>query len=72
VLIDAVLTCRFDGRALSRRARKGDSRAMKNLRRGLLVAGMAILAGVVVRFLGRHPVPPTTGGWRALEGPDLR
>ena len=45
---------------------------MRNLRRGLLVAGMAILAGVVVRFRGRNPVPPTTGGWRALEGEDLR
>ncbi len=45
---------------------------MRNLRRGLLVAGMAILAGVVVRFRGRNPVPPTTGGWRALEGEALR
>jgi hypothetical protein len=45
---------------------------VKNLRRGLLVAGMAILAGVVVRTLGRDRVPPTTGGWRELEGPDLR
>jgi len=45
---------------------------VKNLRRGLLVAGMAILAGIVVRAKGRSSVPPTSGGWRALEGPDLR
>ena len=45
---------------------------MTNVRRGLLVAAMAIVAGVVVRFRGRNPVPPTTGGWRALEGSDLR
>ena len=45
---------------------------MTNLRRGLLVAGMAILAGVVVRFRGRNPVSPTVGGWRPLEGTDLR
>jgi hypothetical protein len=45
---------------------------VKNLRRGLLVALMALLAGIVVRAKGRSPVPPTSGGWRELEGPDLR
>jgi hypothetical protein len=45
---------------------------MKNLRRGLLVALMAILAGIVVRLRGRSPVNATSGGWRELEGPDLR
>jgi hypothetical protein len=45
---------------------------MKNLRRGLLVAGMAILAGLVVRFRARSVVPQSSGGWRELEGPDLR
>jgi len=45
---------------------------MKNLRRGLLVAAMAILAGVVVRLRGRPPATPTSGGWRELEGPELR
>ena len=45
---------------------------VKNLRRGLLVALMALLAGIVVRARGRSPVPPTSGGWRELEGPDLR
>ena len=48
--------------------------SVKNLRRGLLVAGMAILAGIVVRAKGRSPVPAASGegGWRALEGRDLR
>ena len=46
---------------------------MKNLRRGLLIAGMAVLAGIVVRAKGRPPVAPSTsGGWRELEGPELR
>lgn len=45
---------------------------MKNLRRGLLVAGMALLAGVVVRAKGRPASVPASGGWRPLEGPDLR
>ena len=46
--------------------------AVKNLRRGLLVAGMAILAGLVVRARARTVVPQASGGWRELEGPDLR
>jgi len=45
---------------------------VKNLRRGLLVAAIAILAGIVVRAKGWSPVPSTAGGWRPLEGPDLR
>jgi len=45
---------------------------VKNLRRGLLVAGMALLAGVVVRAKGRPAAVPASGGWRPLEGPDLR
>ena len=45
----------------------------KNLRRGLLIAGMAVLAGIVVRAKGRPAVPPpASGGWRELEGPELR
>ena len=34
---------------------------VKNLRRGLLVARMAILAGIVVRAKGRSPVSPDLG-----------
>ena len=37
-----------------------------------IVALMALLAGIVVRAKGRSPVPPTSGGWRELEGPGLR
>jgi hypothetical protein len=45
---------------------------MKAFQRGLLVAAIAVLAGVVVRLRGKGSVPPTTGGWRELEGPDFR
>jgi hypothetical protein len=45
---------------------------MRAFQRGLLVAAIAVLAGVVVRLRGKGSVPPTTGGWRELEGPDFR
>jgi hypothetical protein len=45
---------------------------VKAFRRGLLVVGIAVLAGLVVRLRGKGGVPPTTGGWRELEGPDFR
>jgi hypothetical protein len=45
---------------------------MKNLRRGLLVAFIAMLAGLVVRLKARSVAPQSSGGWRELEGPDLR
>ena len=45
---------------------------MKAFQRGLLVAAIAVLAGVVVRLRGKGSVPPTTGGWRELEGPEFR
>jgi hypothetical protein len=45
---------------------------MKAFQRGLLVAAIAVLAGVVVRLRGKGSVPPTSGGWRELEGPDFR
>jgi hypothetical protein len=41
-------------------------------RRGVLVALLAVLVGVVLRVRGKGGVPPTTGGWRELEGPDFR
>jgi len=41
-------------------------------RRGLLVAALAVLVGLVVRLRGKGGVAPTTGGWRELEGPDFR
>jgi hypothetical protein len=45
---------------------------VKAFRRGLLVAAMAITAGVVVRLRAKGSVPSTSGGWRELEGPEFR
>lgn len=45
---------------------------MKAYQRGLLVAAIAVLVSIVVRVRGKGPVPPTSGGWRELQGPDLR
>jgi len=45
---------------------------VKAFRRGLLVAALAVLAGMVLRVRAKGGVPPTTGGWRELEGPDFR
>jgi hypothetical protein len=45
---------------------------VKTFRRGLLVAGMAVVAGIVVRLRAKGSVPLTSGGWRELEGPELR
>jgi hypothetical protein len=41
-------------------------------RRGVLVALLAVLVGIVVRARGKGASAPTTGGWRELEGPDFR
>ena len=45
---------------------------MRALRRGLIVLGVAVLAGGLMRLRGKGGVPPTSGGWRELEGPDFR
>jgi len=45
---------------------------VKAFRRGLIVALLGILVGVFVRLRGKGGVPPTSGGWRELEGPDFR
>jgi hypothetical protein len=45
---------------------------MKGYQRGLLVAGIAIAVSAVVRIRGQGRVPPTSGGWRELQGPDFR
>jgi hypothetical protein len=44
---------------------------MNTFRRGVFVAGLAVLVGLVLRVRGKG-VPVTTGGWRELEGPDFR
>ena len=55
-----------------RRAGHVHFRAVGTFRRGLLVGLLAVLVGLVVRLRGKGEVPPTTGGWRELEGPDFR
>ncbi len=50
----------------------GTLRSMRALRRGLIVLGVAVLAGGLMRLRGKGGVPPTSGGWRELEGPDFR
>ena len=45
---------------------------MKAFKRLMFVLGVAGLIGVLARLRGKGGVPPTTGGWRELEGPDFR
>jgi hypothetical protein len=45
---------------------------VKSVRRLLLVLGVAGLVGLLARLRGKGGVPPTSGGWRELEGPDFR
>ena len=45
---------------------------VRMLRRALLAAGVATLIAGVLRLRGSGGVPPQTGGWRELSGPDLR
>jgi len=45
---------------------------VKTFRRGLLVALIAVLVGAFVRLRGKGGVPPMSGGWRELEGPEFR
>lgn len=42
------------------------------LRRALLAVGAAGLIAAVLRVRGSGGVPPQSGGWRELQGPDLR
>lgn len=45
---------------------------MKAFQRGLLVAATAVAVSVVIKVRGKGHVPPTSGGWRELQGPELR
>jgi len=45
---------------------------VKVFKRLLVVAGAMGLVGMLARFRGKGGVPPTSGGWRELEGPDFR
>ena len=48
------------------------SRPMRAFRRGLIVVGVAAVAGALMKVRGKGGVPPTNGGWRELEAPDFR
>jgi hypothetical protein len=45
---------------------------VKSVRRALLALGVAGLVAAAIRLRGSGGVPPQTGGWRELSGPDLR
>lgn len=44
----------------------------RTFRRVLFAVGVAGLVGALARFRGKGGVPPTSGGWRELEGPTFR
>ena len=48
------------------------SRVVKVFKRLLLVLGAAGAVGLLARLRGKGGVPPTSGGWRELEGPEFR
>jgi hypothetical protein len=45
---------------------------VRSLRRALLALGVTGVIAAVLRLRGTGGVPPQTGGWRELSGPDLR
>ena len=45
---------------------------MRRIRRAVAAMGVAGLVAIAVRLRGTDGVPPQTGGWRELSGPDLR
>jgi len=45
---------------------------MRALRRALAALGAAAVIAGAIRLRGKGGVPPQTGGWRELSGPDLR
>jgi len=55
-----------------RRAPAVTLRAVRAFRRVLLVVGVAALIGAFAKLRGKGGVPPTSGGWRELEGPEFR
>jgi hypothetical protein len=42
------------------------------VRRALVAVGLASIVAAVLRLRGSGGVPPQTGGWRELSGPELR
>ena len=45
---------------------------MRGLRRAAVAMVLGGLVGAVLRLLGTTETPPQNGGWRELQGPDLR
>jgi hypothetical protein len=45
---------------------------VRSIRRAVLALGVAGLVAAVLRLRGTGGVPPQSGGWRELSGPDLR
>jgi hypothetical protein len=45
---------------------------MQRLRRVLLAVGVAGMFAAVFRVRGKGGTPPSDGGWRQLDGPELR
>jgi hypothetical protein len=41
------------------------------IRRALLALGIAGIVAAILRVRGSGGVPPQSGGWRELSGPDL-
>jgi hypothetical protein len=46
--------------------------AVRAVHRVALAFGLAGVVSLVLRLRGRSATPPTSGGWRPLEGPDLQ
>jgi hypothetical protein len=45
---------------------------VKAFKRLIIVLGIAGLIGALARLRGKGGVPPTSGGWRELDGPEFR
>jgi hypothetical protein len=45
---------------------------VRSFKRLLFVLGIAGAVGALARLRGKGGVPPTSGGWRQLDGPDFR
>jgi hypothetical protein len=45
---------------------------VRSIRRALLALGVAGLVAAALRLRGTGGVPPQGGGWRELQGPELR
>jgi hypothetical protein len=62
----------YAGRPALSRGRVDTLPGVKAFKRLLIVVGIAGAIGALAKFRGKGGVPPTSGGWRGLEGPDFR